>query len=177
MEKASGRSFARTTEKRPRTKDDDEDEEDGTDANNIGNVGLTSAAGLSPAFQRREHPMQLFIEHRYSLCYFALRSVERCLKRRLPSLDGPTATTRRRNDRPQRERLPCFKAGISIIKKIKPAVVTGTGERFHFAELQGLKGTEVSIEFDLHKNSVLAALLIDSKDFRGDGSHGWHFYV
>ena len=56
-------------------------------------------------------------------------------------------------------------------------MVTGTGERFHFSELHGLKGTEVSIEFDLNKNSVLAALLIDSENFRGDGSHGWHFYV
>jgi hypothetical protein len=56
-------------------------------------------------------------------------------------------------------------------------VVTGTGERFHFSELQGLKGTEASIQFDLNKNSILAALLIDSQDFRGDVSHRWHFYV
>ena len=38
-----------------------------------------------------------------------------------------------------------------------------------------VKGTQVSIEFDLNKYSILAALLIDRKDFCGDGSHLWHF--
>ena len=30
----------------------------------------------------------------------------------------------RSHNRPQRERLPCFKAGISVVKKVKPTVVT-----------------------------------------------------
>ena len=33
-------------------------------------------------------------------------------------------------NRPQREQLPCFKAGISVVKKIKLTVVTRAGERF-----------------------------------------------
>jgi hypothetical protein len=38
------------------------------------------------------------------------------------------------HNRPQRERLPCSKAGISVVKKVKLTVVTGTGERFPFSE-------------------------------------------
>ena len=38
-----------------------------------------------------------------------------------------------------------------------------------------VKGTQVSIEFDLNKYSILAALLIDCKNFCGDRSHLWHF--
>ena len=37
-------------------------------------------------------------------------------------------------NRPQRERLPCFKAGISVVKKIKLTVVTCAVERFAFSE-------------------------------------------
>ena len=38
-----------------------------------------------------------------------------------------------------------------------------------------VKGTQVSIEFDLNKYSILAALLIDRKNFCGDRGHLWHF--
>jgi hypothetical protein len=38
-----------------------------------------------------------------------------------------------------------------------------------------VKGTEVFIEFDLNEDAVLAALLIDSKDFSGDRGHMCHF--
>ena len=54
-------------------------------------------------------------------------------------------------------------------------MVTGAGERFTFSESQGVKGTEVFIEFDLNEDAVLAALLIDSKDFSGDRGHMCHF--
>ena len=76
---------------------------------------------------------------------------------------------------PQRERLPCFKSGISVVKKIKPAVVTGAGERLAFSESQGVERPEVFLEFNLNEYSVLVALLIDSKDFCRNGSHLWHF--
>src|SRR6266436_2370359 len=33
-------------------------------------------------------------------------------------------------NRPQRERLPCFKSGISVVKKIKLTVVTCASKRF-----------------------------------------------
>jgi len=40
-------------------------------------------------------------------------------------------------NRPQRERLPFFKYGISVVKKIKLTVVTCAVERFAFSESQG----------------------------------------
>ena len=39
----------------------------------------------------------------------------------------------RSHNRPQRERLPCFKTGISVVNKVELAVVTGTGERSPFS--------------------------------------------
>ena len=42
-------------------------------------------------------------------------------------------------NRPQRERLPCFEAGISVVKKVKLTVVTETGERFVFSEGEGVE--------------------------------------
>ena len=42
-------------------------------------------------------------------------------------------------NRPQRERLPCFEAGISVVKKVKLTVVTETGERFVFSEGKGVE--------------------------------------
>ena len=38
------------------------------------------------------------------------------------------------HNRPERERLPRFKAGISVVKKVKLTVVTGAGERLPFSE-------------------------------------------
>ena len=35
---------------------------------------------------------------------------------------------------PERERLPRFKVGISVVEKIKLTVVTGAGERLPFSE-------------------------------------------
>jgi len=40
------------------------------------------------------------------------------------------------HNRPERERLPRFKAGISVVKKVKLTVVTGAGERFSFRTLR-----------------------------------------
>jgi hypothetical protein len=37
-------------------------------------------------------------------------------------------------NRPERERLPCFNAGIAIIKKIQLTTVAGPGERYLFSE-------------------------------------------
>ncbi len=42
-------------------------------------------------------------------------------------------------NRPQRERLPCFEAGISVVKKVKLTVVTETGGRFVFSEGEGVE--------------------------------------
>jgi hypothetical protein len=42
-------------------------------------------------------------------------------------------------NRPQRERLPCLKAGISAVKKLKLTVVTRAGERFVFSEGEGVE--------------------------------------
>jgi hypothetical protein len=39
----------------------------------------------------------------------------------------------RSHNRPQRERLPCFKTGISVVNKVELAVVIGTGERSPFS--------------------------------------------
>ena len=38
-----------------------------------------------------------------------------------------------------------------------------------------MERTQIFFEFDLNEHSVLAALLIDGKDFCGDGSHLGHF--
>ena len=38
-----------------------------------------------------------------------------------------------------------------------------------------MERTDVFLELDLNEHSVLAALLIDRKDFCGDGSHLWRF--
>ena len=38
------------------------------------------------------------------------------------------------HNRPERERLPRFKTGISVVKKVKLTVVTGAGERLPFSE-------------------------------------------
>jgi hypothetical protein len=38
-----------------------------------------------------------------------------------------------------------------------------------------MKGTQVSIEFDLNEYSISAALLIDRENFGGNRSHLWHF--
>jgi hypothetical protein len=42
-------------------------------------------------------------------------------------------------NRPQRERLPCFEAGISVVKKVKLTVVTESGGRFVFSEGEGVE--------------------------------------
>ena len=42
-------------------------------------------------------------------------------------------------NRPEGERLPCFKAGISVINKVKPTVATGTDSRFVCSEGKGVK--------------------------------------
>jgi hypothetical protein len=54
-------------------------------------------------------------------------------------------------------------------------VVTGAGERFPFSESQGVERAQIFFEFDLKEYSVLAALLIDRKDFCGDGNILGHF--
>jgi hypothetical protein len=38
-----------------------------------------------------------------------------------------------------------------------------------------MKGTQVSIELDLNEYSIVAALLIDCKNFCGNRNHLWHF--
>ena len=78
---------------------------------------------------------------------------------------------------PEREGFPCFQAGIPVIKKVKLTVVIGSGKRYLFSEPQGPERTEVLIKFDLDEYPVLAALLSDSKDFGGNGSHRCHFLV
>ena len=50
-----------------------------------------------------------------------------------PSSDHHRKRTQSLN-RPQRERLPCFKAGISVVKEVKLTVVIGASERFPFSE-------------------------------------------
>jgi hypothetical protein len=42
-------------------------------------------------------------------------------------------------NRPQRERLSYFETRILVVNEIKLAVVTDTGERFVFCELQGVE--------------------------------------
>jgi hypothetical protein len=42
-------------------------------------------------------------------------------------------------NRPQRERLPCFETGISVVKKVKLTVVTESGGRFVFSEGEGVE--------------------------------------
>jgi len=74
-------------------------------------------------------------------------------------------------NRPQRERLTCFNAGISVVKKVKLTMVTSTRKRFLFSESQGVERTEIFLEFDLNEHSVLAALLIDCKNSCGNWSH------
>jgi hypothetical protein len=38
------------------------------------------------------------------------------------------------HNRPERERFTRFKAGISVVKEVKLAVVTGAGERLPFSK-------------------------------------------
>jgi hypothetical protein len=54
-------------------------------------------------------------------------------------------------------------------------VVERTSKGFPFSESQVVKGTQVSTEFYLNEYSILAALLIDCKNFCGNRSHLWHF--
>ena len=81
------------------------------------------------------------------------------------------ATVIRSLNSPQRERLPHFKSGISIIKKVKLTVVTAASERLPFSESQSMERTNVFFEFDLDEYSVLVALFVNRKDLCGDGSH------
>jgi len=74
-------------------------------------------------------------------------------------------------NRPQRERLACFQAGIPVVKKVKLTVETSAGKRYLFSESQGVERTQIFLEFDLNEHSVLAALLIDGKNFCGNWSH------
>jgi hypothetical protein len=55
--------------------------------------------------------------------------------------------------------------------------VIGSGKRYLFSEPQGPERTEVLIKFNLDEYPILAALLSDSKDFGGNGSHRCHFLV
>ena len=48
---------------------------------------------------------------------------------------------------------------------------TSAGKRDPFSESQGVERTQIFLEFDLNKQSVLAALLIDIKNFCGNWSH------
>jgi hypothetical protein len=50
-------------------------------------------------------------------------------------------------------------------------VETSAGKRYLFSESQGVERTQIFLEFDLNEHSVLAALLIDSKNFCGNWSH------
>jgi hypothetical protein len=52
---------------------------------------------------------------------------------------------------------------------------TSTRKRFLFSESQGVERTQIFFEFDLNEHSVLAALLIDCKNFCGNWSHSRHF--
>jgi hypothetical protein len=79
------------------------------------------------------------------------------------------------HNRPERERFPCFKTRISVVKKVKPTAVAGTGERFALSEPQSVERTQIFIKFDLNEYSVLAALLVHGKDFCGNGGHLRHF--
>ena len=80
-------------------------------------------------------------------------------------------------NRPQRERLPCFKAGISVVKKVKLTVVTQAGERFVFPESKGGERASIFCESDSNDYVVLVALPIDSKNFCENRCHLWPFYV
>ncbi len=44
---------------------------------------------------------------------------------------------------PQRERLPRFQVGISVIYKVQSSILTGPYKRFVFPELQGVEGTSI----------------------------------
>ena len=48
---------------------------------------------------------------------------------------------------------------------------TSARKRYLFCESQGVERTQIILEFDLNEHSVLAALLIDSKNFCGNWSH------
>ena len=67
--------------------------------------------------------------------------------------------------------MACLKTGIPAVKEVKLTVVAGARERFIFSESQRVEGAKVLSDFGLNEDSVLAALLIDSKNFCGDGSH------
>ena len=57
--------------------------------------------------------------------------------------------------RPQRKRLTGFETRIVMIRQIKPAATVRTEMRLIFAEGKPVKGTQIFLALDLHRNEIL----------------------
>jgi hypothetical protein len=55
---------------------------------------------------------------------------------------------------PQQERLGCFHAGMSVVKKVKLTVETSASKRDLFSKSQGTEGTQIFLEFNLNEHSL-----------------------
>jgi hypothetical protein len=78
-------------------------------------------------------------------------------------------------DHPQRELLPCFKAGIVMIGDLKPAIVIGTEVGLIFAETKPIECPVKFLAPDPNGEEILIFQRIDVHDFGGNWSHGHCF--
>jgi hypothetical protein len=78
-------------------------------------------------------------------------------------------------DHPQRELLPCFKAGIVMIGDLKPAIVIGTEVGLIFAETKTIECPVKSLASDPNGEEILIFQRIDVHDGGGNLSHGHCF--
>ena len=58
-------------------------------------------------------------------------------------------------NRPQRERLPCFKVGILMVGKIKPTIAIGTEVRLIFSEIESIECAWIFFVPDLNGYEIL----------------------
>ena len=71
-------------------------------------------------------------------------------------------------NRPQREKLSCFKAGISVIGKIKPTRVIPTDLRLLLPEIESIKCACIIFVPDLDGYKILLIYSSDTYDLCGN---------
>jgi hypothetical protein len=69
----------------------------------------------------------------------ALATATQSARRPAKKLGVTSGSVTQSQNRPQRGRLPCFKAGISAVRMLKLTVVTRADERFAFSEGEGVE--------------------------------------
>jgi len=126
---------------------------------------------------------------RYDWCGERMKILKRVLinilqfllfKWKSSSFDGKVILGRDRHrllNRPEREWLPCFEAGILVINKIKPTVAIRNDVRFIFSEAQAIGGAFIVFGSDSNGYEKLIAKPVDSQDFCENRDHFHHFLL